>query len=360
VILIINTAAHTIGATIAGAKFEELFGNQGVVWFSLLFTYLMLQFTEILPKTLGVRFNGRLAPLIAYPLTALVKLLSPLLVLIHLVNRPFEGRRDRSGRNPTLDEITALAGLARLSNQIGPHQERIIQGASRLSALQVRQVMIPVEHVTFLSTAQDLTDAIITAHQDPHTRFPVCENDDRDRVLGYANFKELIYRARTNPNDQSLRGIIRPVHFVSPEGTAAALLRVFVDQHEHLAIVRDAAGHTLGLVSLEDLVEELVGELEDEFDRLPRLFHPLGGGTWMVGGGMPIKEVAARLGLALPDAEGTTSAWLTRRFGRVPRANEVHREGSTEFLVRRTRRGKVFEASVTRRGPRADESGPQA
>jgi CBS domain containing-hemolysin-like protein len=129
VILILNTAAHTIGATVAGAKFDELYGGEGVLWFSLLFTYLMLQFTEILPKTMGVRYNRQLAPVVAYPLAGLVRLLAPVLFLIHLVNRPFEGRR-RGGTepNPTLNEIAALAGLARLSNLIGPHQERIIRG----------------------------------------------------------------------------------------------------------------------------------------------------------------------------------------------------------------------------------------
>jgi putative hemolysin len=120
-----------------------------------------------------------------------------------------------------------------------------------------------------------------------------------------------------------------------------------------MAIVRDADGKTLGLITLEDLIEELVGELEDEFDRLPRMLHPLSHGTWMVGGGVPIKEVAARLGLELPDGHGTTSAWLIRRMGRVPRVGEAYREGGAEFLVRRTRRGKAFEAMVTRLTPPA-------
>lgn len=350
VILILNTAAHTVGATFAGAKFEEMYGDQGLVWFSLLFTYLMLQFTEILPKTFGVRYNRRLAPWIALPLTALIWALTPVIFLIHLVNRLFE--RSRADEQPaTLEEITALAGLARLSNLIGPHQERIIQGTSRLSQLTARDVMIPVEQVSFLSTSEPLEQAVVTAHLDPHTRFPVCEGGDRDRVVGYANFKELIYRARTNPGDPTLTGIVRPVHFAGPDDPASQLLRAFVDHHEHMAIVRDAAGKTLGLVTLEDLVEELVGELEDEFDRLPRMVHRLAGGTWMVGGGVPVRELAGRLGVSLADDNGTTSEWLIRRFGRVPRPNEVYRQDGVEFTVRRTRRGKVFEASIARAAP---------
>jgi CBS domain containing-hemolysin-like protein len=347
VILILNTAAHTVGATLAGAQFEILFGVEGIVLFSLAFTYLMLQFTEILPKTMGVRFNSRLAPVLAYPLAFLIRLFKPVISFIHLVNKPFAPKRNPSQAPATLEEISALAGLARLSNLINPQQERIIQGAFRLSEKRAHQVMIPVEQVTFLSASQSLTEAIITAHLDPHTRFPICEGEDHNRVLGYVNFKEIIYHARTNPADRSLCGIIRPVHFVAPEESAAELLKVFVERHEHIAIVRGNDGKTLGLVTLEDVIEELVGELEDEFDRLPRLFHQFSGGTWMVGGGVPVIDVANKLGLTLPEARGTTSAWLIRQFGRVPQVNEILQIGSMECMIRRTRRGKIFEVAIT-------------
>ena len=151
--------------------------------------------------------------------------------------------------------------------------------------------MIPVGQITFLSTAQTISEAIVTAHLDPHTRFPICEDSDHNRVLGYVNFKEIIYRARTNPADHTLHGIIRPVYFAKSELSATALLKVFVERHEHMAIVHDD-GQTLGLVTLEDVVEELFGELEDEFDRPPRMLHPLSGGTWMVGGGVTISELS--------------------------------------------------------------------
>ncbi len=349
VILILNTAAHTIGATIAGAEFKELYGDNGVFWFSLLFTYLMLQFTEVLPKTLGVQYNRRLAPLVAYPLDVLIRVLSPVLWFIHLMNRPFDRKRSESSTDPTLEEIAALAGFARISNLIGPHQERIIRGASRLSTMHATDVMIPADEITFLSSAQTLPDAIRAAHDDPHTRFPIHDGTSRDRVIGYVNFKEMIYWSRTNPADPGLKGIIRPVQFVLQNEPASNLLRLFVDYHEHMAIVRSLQGKTLGLVTLEDLVEELVGELEDEFDRLPRMLHGLSGGSWMVGGGLPIQQLADRLGVELLGATGSVSAWLIREFGRVPKANEILKVKEIEFMVRRTRRGKVFEVYVTRR-----------
>ena len=352
VILFINTAAHTIGATVAGAQFEKVFGDKGVIWFSLIFTYLMLQFTEILPKTLGVLHNRRLAPVIALPLAFLVRLMSPLLYVVHLINRPFEGRQ-RAEKPAPLEEITALAGLARLSRFISPHQERVIQGATQLSDKQVRDIMIPREQIAFLSNSQSPNEALTASLLDPHTRFPISEGEDRDRVLGYVNLKELVAFLHSNPSDSSLRGIIRPVHIVSVDQPASELMRVFIERHEHMALVQDAAGKTAGLVTFEDVVEELVGELEDEFDRLPRYLHPLAGGNWMAGGGLPALELAQKTGITLPDAQGSTSAWLIRRLGRTPKPNEVVRLADAEFTVRRVRRGCVFEVSVSTVAPRA-------
>ena len=347
VILILNTAAHTIGATVAGSQFDELFGDQWVWLFSILFTFAMLQYTEILPKTLGVYFNQTIAIWIARPLSMAIRIFTPVIHVLHLFNRPFEGRRAERRAPATLEEITSLAMMARLSKHISPHQERIINRAAKLSQTSVRQVMIPIEQVSMLSTSQTLNQALIAAHIDAHTRFPVCEGDDRTRVLGYINFKEMIYFMSTNPSDPSLKGIIRPVHFVEPGSSASDLLKTFIDQHEHMAIVRDADGRCLGLITLEDLIEEMVGELEDEFDRLPRHVHSLSSGTWMFGGGVPMSEVAAKLGGPPLAASGTLAAWLERGLGHPPRPGQTIRHDGLEFVVRRVRRGRIFEASAS-------------
>jgi putative hemolysin len=321
----------------------------------------MLQFTEILPKSLGVRFNMEVARWIARPLSLGIMVLYPVTRLIHWVNRPFEFRRRGQPARATLEEITALAGLARLSNQIGPTQERIIVSAARLREMRVRQVMLPLDQIVFLSTGQDISEALVAAHIDAHTRYPVCEGQDRDRVVGYVNFKELVYFMRTNPNDPSFQGIIRPVRFANPDQSAADLLRTFINEHVHIAIVRDAQDKTLGLVTMEDLVEELLGELEDEFDRLPRMFDALSGGTWMVGGGTPISEVAKRLELDVADQQGTISAWLERRLGRKPAVGDEYQEAGSRFSVRRLRRGQAFEIVISRIAPgRGSESAEHA
>ncbi len=349
VILVLNTAAHTVGASVAGASFDQLYGQQHIWLFSLLFTFAMLQFTEITPKTLGVRFNRELAVLIARPLYWAVVAFWPLLVVLRLFNRPFERRGSDTDSTPTTEEITSLAKLALLAREINPQQAQIIGTATHLDTITARDIMVPVDQISFLSTAMELGDALVAAHADAHTRYPVCQDGNKDAVVGYVNFKEIAFALRTNPHDPSLRGILRPMHFVRDGEPVSHMLRHFVNGHVHMAIVQDAQGQTLGMLTLEDMLEELVGEIEDEFDRLPRMTHVLGdGATLMAGGGTPIGQVAAHFGFEVDAPELSVSRWVYARLGRPPARGEELAVGPCTCTVRRVRRNHVFEAVFMR------------
>jgi putative hemolysin len=216
-----------------------------------------------------------------------------------------------------------------------------------LSRKTAKDLMIPVEQITFLSSEQTLSQAIITAHLDPHTRFPVMEGNDCDNVIGYVNFKELVYRMRTNPADPTLKGIIRPLRFVDEETSCQQLIKAFVDDHEHMALVQDGGQHTVGLITLEDLVEELVGEIEDEFDKLPKMIHPLSQGVWIVGGGVPMRTLCEKLDTPSLASDSNLSDWIIQQSGHVPAVDDRLRTEHLEFNVRRIRRGKVFEVLIT-------------
>ena len=354
VILILNTTAHTIGASVAGAQFDELYGDKWIWIFSLAFTFVMLQFTEILPKTLGVQFNRQLATIIALPLAIATRVAEPFVWLLHLLNRPFEGRRKEGAATATVDEIQSLAAMARMTKDIDVHQERVIQGAARLSSRRVEELMIPIDQVVMLSTSQSLAKAIVAAHIDAHTRFPVCLDGDREKITGYVNFKEMIYFMSTNPADPTLKGVMRPMTFVEADRPATDLMKVFIDEHEHIAIVRSACGKPLGLVTLEDMMEELFGDLGDEFDRLPKYAHAMSkgasGGIWMFGGGTPMSEVSAATGGKLPASNASFATWLAdeieSELRALPSGGQSLRRDGVDILVRRVRRGRVFEASV--------------
>ncbi len=349
VILICNTAAHTIGAAIAGAEFAKLFGAGWLGVFTLAFTLIMVQYTEILPKTLGVHYNCRIIAVSAGSLFFMTRLMAPLIKLVHLINRPFEVKDDDN--QPTAAaEIAALASLARQEKEISSQQERILLATPKLSERRADEIMLPVENISFVSSTQTLAEALNTAPADFHTRYPVCDNGDKDKVLGYINFKELVATFRAHPERNKLRDIVRPIAFVSPDVSAANLLERFAVQHVHLAIVQNAAGRTLGLITMEDIVEELIGDLDDEFDPLPKTFYSPNEGFWVIGGGVMVSMVAAETPLAVPNAALSLSDWFCNQLRRSPKTGDVVKYQNAEFYVRKIRRGRVMEFNVRRTG----------
>ena len=346
VILTLNTIAHTVGATIVGAETALLFGEKYIGITSGIFTYLMLQFTEIIPKSLGVHYNIKIVELTALPLRFFIVILRPVINLLRYVNKPFEKKRT-DNHSATLDEIIALAGYAQVSKEISTNQANIIKGVTLLSRKTAKNLMIPADQITFLSNSQTLSEAIITAHLDPHTRFPVIEGNDLNKVLGYVNFKELVYRMRTNPADPTLGGIIRPVKIVNEDTPCQQLLKVFVDEHEHMALVQDTNKNTIGLITLEDIVEELVGEIEDEFDKVPKNVHMLSQGVWIVGGGVSMCSLSEKLSIPSLSCDLNMSDWIIKQIGHMPAVDERIKTEGHEFNVRRIRRGKVFEVLIT-------------
>lgn len=347
VILIINTAAHTIGAAVAGASLNALFGNRYMWVFSLVFTLLMVQYTEILPKTLGVRFNRKILAFAAAPLATAVRMMSPIIRVVYWLNRPFENQRP--SRPSAAEEISALAALARSSQAISSRQERIIRMVPHLSELTAKTVMIDVQQISFLPSGQTLKEAIESSNRDFHTRYPVCDGGVPDRVLGYVNFKELVAIANSHKDVLRVGDVIRPIAFAEPDDSASELLERFAAQHCHMMIVRDPeTRHTLGLVTLEDIIEELLGDLDDEFDSLPRTFYSPGEFSYVAGGGVPMTQLARDTGLKLPRRAEPASVWLTRSLNHPPRVGDRLSVGNAEFYVRKVRRGQVWEFNLKR------------
>ena len=345
-ILIVNTTAQIVATSLAAAKLDTLYGERGVIAFSVIVSFVMIQWAEVLPKALGSRHRRRVAALLGVPLAVCVRVLSPLAGVVRLLNRPFEGGEEPP---PSVEEIRALAHDARSSQVIAPHQDHIIGRAAGLGRVTARKIMVPRAEMSILSSDMSVEDAFIQAHLDAHTRYPLCEAGNLDLVLGYVNLKELVAILHTNPANATLRGIARPIAHIGPDEDGPQVLRAFIDEHVHLAIVRGEGGDTLGMLTMEDLVQEIVGRVEDEFDLLPRRIHDLGGNVLMIGGGVDVEIAFARIGLVATTAQGTVAAWMTAELGRPPKPGDEVEIGEARLVVRRIRRGRVFEAMLTRR-----------
>lgn len=325
-ILVLNTAAHTMGASVAGAEFDALFGDEWIWVFSLVFTFLMLQFTEIIPKTAGVRYNRQVAFWIARPLTLLVHLLLPVVYLIHWIGRVvFGGKRSQGEPDTTLEEITALAGLARLSKQISPRQEQIIEEGARLSGTKVRAVMrsrVDIDALDIDTPPREVVGAVVMSG---FSRVPVYEGD-LDHIVGFVYIKDVLRQLHMGWPIE-LRTLLRPAPFVPETLSLDRLLQMFRKERTQMAIILDEYGGTAGLVTMEDVLEELVGEIYDEHRRDEEETARRDETSWLVSGTVNVRDLLEMVGLpelqsATPQTANTVGGLIQWLLGRIPNVGD--------------------------------------
>ena len=265
-ILTLNTVAHTVGASVAGAAAVALFGPNGLIWFSLIFTLSILLITEILPKTIGVTFAKELGPFIIVPLRVMILILKPLIILAQFMTRMVPN--SHKPYQISAEELKTIASLSRKSGEIEADQEKVIANILQIGEKNVRQVMTP-RTVTF-SASQSLTiteAARMEGKWRMHSRVPVYDGEP-DNVVGVVLSQDVLMAAAVGQDSLKLSQIMRPVHFV-PE--TAPLDRIFIDffeRYQHLFVVVDEYGSVTGVISMEDILEEIIGrEIVDESDK---------------------------------------------------------------------------------------------
>jgi CBS domain containing-hemolysin-like protein len=264
-ILTLNTIANTIGASVAGAAAAKLFGQEHLLLFSGVFTITILIFSEILPKTLGVAYAFKLAPTLTYPLRAMVFFLTPVLWLTRFITKLLPQKVEDTISSL---EIQTIAALSRQSGNIEENEANIISNILDLKDKIVRQVMTPRtvtfsinEHITVGNAMATLTEL------SSHSRIPVF-NREPDNVTGVVMRKDILQAAAEGKNKLTLARFKRPVHFVPETAPLHRILVDFFDRRQHLFIVVDEYGTMTGVISMEDVLEEIVGrEIIDESDK---------------------------------------------------------------------------------------------
>jgi putative hemolysin len=325
-------------------------------------TVITIIFGELVPKVFGLRNKEwlclRLSPLMSWfaasvwPVVWLLE--KPVLWIMQWSERRWRPGDHHHGRSEAaeIQELRAIAAMARASQLIGAREENIIVSAVRLSSRPVRESMLPAQYISMLVADSTLEEALVAGHLDLHTRFPVTERaGDPQAITGYANFKDIVACMRLAGHNPSLRSVVRPIPFVMDDLPLSTCLERMIREHTHIALVRDRAGNNVGMITLEDIIEELVGEIQDEFDRLPGHITPTGAG-WVVGGGVGLGRLKELAGIELTGDSGaalrTLNDWVTAQLGRPVRGGDIVNQDNVTVIVRSVRRQRVQEAQVTR------------
>jgi putative hemolysin len=318
-ILITNTIAHTVGTAVAGATYEDVFSAETLWIFTIVFTTAILLFTEIIPKTLGVTHAKRLAMPVAYGIHALAVALRPLVLLSGGVSRWLRGGKDAPVTS--VEEIRLLAALGRTEGVVGAQTAGIIDGASGLRKLNASDVMLPRKQVVYLSENLSRQQVLKIMKQSGHSRFPFSTTDQLDQVSGVVMAKELLLHLQESADETIdwLRLVHEPV--VVPESAPLnALLRTFKEVQRHMAIVVDEYGDIQGIVTFEDVLEEIVGDIFDESDQPVKEVWPQDDGSVHALGTIELRRSCQQLGIDLPPDTKVSrlGGLVSELLGRIP------------------------------------------
>jgi putative hemolysin len=332
-------------------------------------TFVTIVLGELAPKVFALQNKEmvclRLSPPMewfSFSVWPVVSLLEKSAMFITRFGERWRPRAEGGQASDTaLQELRAIAALARTSRLIGVREEGIIVNAARIARTPVRTAMLPAEHISTLDVNVSMAESLVVAHSDMHTRFPVTEKPGNPQgILGYVNFKDIVSSLRLSRNEPTLRGILRPIISVQADVTIAVCMERMIHEHQHIAIIRGPDGTVLGMITLEDILEELIGEIHDEFDRLPGHITP-SGKDWVAGGGTTLTHLREVTGLQLtaPDAQRpptTLNEWMLYKLGRPARGGDIIEEDGATYLVRKVRRNLIQEAHILIKRPEDDSS----
>ena len=317
-ILTLNTIAHTVGATLAGAQAAIVFGEAWVGVFSGALTLAVLLVTEIIPKTAGATYWKQLAKPTAHVLRAMVIGMKPVLIPLGWIS----GLLTPPGDRPTVSraEIEVLAEIGRREGTLDDDEFSVMTNVIRLDEVSIAEVMTPRTDMVAIPSTATLEDAQTVMLDTGHLRLPVYE-ETLDRVIGVVLGRDVWGAQREGLND--LEAVTRPVPFAPGSKRVDYLIPERRSQRTKMAIVVDEFGGTAGLVTLEDLIEEIIGEIQDEHEHdEPVSFEELSPGRVRVWGGTTLREASQAFGFE-PSADeydgyDTIGGFVFGRINRIP------------------------------------------
>ena len=352
VTLLVGITAVNIGAAaLAAAIAERLLGGVGLVVAIPVMVGLLTVLGEVLPMTLAVEHPEAFSKIVSRPVTWLSMILTPVRIVLGSLTavtlRLVGSERPRGEPEISEEELRTLVDVGAREGVVDRTEREMIHGVFELEDTLARELMVPRPDMICIDVTTPRDQILPTLREHLYSRFPVYEGS-LDQIVGILYTKDLLPYHAGLPADFELRAHLHPPYFVPESKRADALLREFQAKKLHMAVVVDEYGDTAGLVTLEDLLEELVGEIRDEFDDDERLIQPLGPGSFRVAGRMAIDDFNTATGLQLSDqGYATVGGWVLDLFGRIPHRGERKETESCSVSVERVERTRGVEVVVT-------------
>jgi CBS domain containing-hemolysin-like protein len=327
----------------------------------LVSTIVQMVLGELFPKNLAISRPLEVARAVAPFSRGFAVLLGPVIRLFDGAARVFTERvlhvevADELAGGHSLDELSRIIAASERDGSLTVDQAALLSRAAALGDRRVTEVMVARPDVAWLSTDDDLTALRAAARRTGHSRFPV-RGGSEDDVLGTVHVKDLLRVPAEDHATTPVATVMAPVHVVPESENLRALLSALRREQKTFALVVDEYGGTAGIVTVEDVLEQLVGEIEDEFDPAGHAIRRVGAGRHLVRGSTRLDRVTEQLGIELPEGEYETLAgFVLDQLGHIPEPGEAVAYGGRTFTVTRREGVRVTEIAVT--GPPPERSG---
>jgi magnesium and cobalt exporter, CNNM family len=360
VVLLIILICHVTATTLTTSFSIRHGGSVGEVIATVLLTIFIFVFAEVTPKTFAVQHTDRVALRLAGLIHTLgyMPLLHPLArALIGFANVVIPGKGLKQGPFVTEEELRQMAEVAVEEQQIQEEEKELIHSIFEFGDTVVREVMIPRPDMIAVEANSKLRQVLTVMLKHGYSRLPVYD-ESMDNLVGLVYAKDVMRKLHNGRSrkEPTAGQISRTAIFVPESKKIAELLREMQQKKTHMAIVVDEFGDVAGLVTMEDLLEEIVGEIADEYDRGEPLVEPVDDHTMRVKGSMPIDELSELLGVELPDEEwDTVGGLMAGLLGKVPKRGEEVKLHGVTFRAEKVQGRRIAKVLVTK-SPELDEA----
>ena len=345
-ILVGNNIVNIATASLATVLFTKLLGSSGVTVSTIVMTILILIFGEISPKSIAKDIPESFAIVSAPLLNAFCIILKPVNNLFCLwkkvISKVFKIQK-HSGI--TEDEILTIAEEAENEGGINPQQLEIIKSAIELNDQEVIEAFTPRVDMVAIKDSCSKEELLNLFIESGFSRIPVY-HDNIDNVIGIINEKDLINIVVNNKNEE-ISSIIKPLNVIQPHMKLSQLLKVLQNNKSHMALIADEYGGTMGIITLEDILEELVGEIWDEHDKVVNDIEKIAEDEYIVRGNANIEKVLEEFDLEEEFEVNSVNGWVMQQFGKIPKVGESFEYKNLKIVIQKATKRCVLEIRIT-------------
>ncbi|NIO19410.1 MAG: DUF21 domain-containing protein [Candidatus Aenigmarchaeota archaeon] len=350
-ILIWNNLVNIAAAALATVIFTEMFGSAGLGIATGVMTFLILIFGEITPKSFCYQNAERISLLFSGPLYILTKIFYPVVVFIEKLSlgilKIFGAKKKK--QSITEEEIKTALSMGTEIGIIEKDEERMIKNIFEFGDTRVSEVMTPRKRITAIRSDMRISDALTKILESRYSRIPVYKNSF-DNIIGIVHVQEILKHVKRKQFDTEIEKIVTPVMFVTKDKNLDPLLDDFRETGTHLAIVTDKKGNVRGLVTLEDLLEEIVGEIYDETDVQKTKLRLLDEKSIIVEAETPLKDITKVMGIEFKQKDLKTIADLiVNKLGRFPKKGDKIKLKNFRIIVKDADRERIKRIKIIKK-----------